>query len=136
MSLRILREPIPVEQFNALCRSVGWKEAAANHYDCAVRHSIACVHALVDGQIVGSGRLIGDIGAYLYIQDLIVHPDYQGQGIGGKLLQELHRIVAELGDSRQKIGLIAADDIVPFYERFGYSESQRPGKYLVTTIAQ
>jgi Acetyltransferase (GNAT) family. len=36
---------------------------------------------MLENDIIGFGRVIGDGGIYLYIQDVIVLPEFQGQGI-------------------------------------------------------
>jgi ribosomal protein S18 acetylase RimI-like enzyme len=59
---------------------------------------------------------------YLYIHHFVVHPDYQGQGIGKRLMhtmQELH------GDAK-KVGLLTRPyniQALNFYKRLGFSAS-------------
>ena len=59
---------------------------------------------------------------YLYIHHFVVHPDYQGQGLGKRLMcamQELHV-------DAQKVGLLTRTYNVQaqnFYKRLGFSSS-------------
>ncbi len=73
------------------------------------------------GRLVGMGRLIGDGGAFAQVVDVAVHPDFQGQGHG-------HRIMAALvgwADANLPkgayISLIADPGAERLYERHGFS---------------
>ncbi|MCB0353177.1 MAG: GNAT family N-acetyltransferase [Bdellovibrionales bacterium] len=130
----ISREPVSATQFNDLCESVGWNSVAEKHFHQAIDHSIACVSAFVGTDVVGFGRLVGDIGMCLYIQDLIVIPEYQDKGIGSSMARELHQIASGLNDRRPVIGLIADEKVVGFYEALGYSESNPNCRFLKTAV--
>ena len=132
-NMKIIRQPIAVEDFHALCRSVGWKEVAPESYALAVSNSMACVHAVKDGKVAGAARLVGDRGMYAYVQDLVVDAQYRGQGIGTALMRELETIVTEMEGGRGKLTLIAAHDVCDFYERMGYEESKPESKVMAKT---
>lgn len=68
------------------------------------------------GKIVGVARSITDWSYCLYCSDLAVDKDYQGLGIGKKLLDETVRLSPDL---RVHL-LVAAPDAVSFYEHAGY----------------
>ncbi len=74
-------------------------------------------------------RLIGTMGLCYYIKDVIVHPDYQGKGVGRLLIDELLKYINEHGvsDTHIFVELCAMPDKIPFYEKFGFSanEAQR-----------
>lgn len=54
-----------------------------------------------------------------YIQDLMVHPDYQHQGIGSELMNQM---ISFLKDNNiYMISVIYGEsNLKPFYERFGF----------------
>lgn len=53
-----------------------------------------------------------------YIQDLMVHPDYQGKGIGTELM---NRTIAYLKEKKiYMISVIFKEELLPFYRRFGF----------------
>lgn len=74
-----------------LYRSVGWVNylQRAELLPEAYRNSL-CVLGAYDGdRLVGLLRAVGDGLTVVFIQDLLVLPDYQRQGIGTKLLKEV-----------------------------------------------
>ena len=54
----------------------------------ALSHSLAIYLAHDGEEIVGLVRLVGDGFSSVFVQDLIVLPSYQRQGIGGVLMKE------------------------------------------------
>ena len=59
---------------------------------------------------------------YLYVHHLVVHPDYQGRGLGKQLMSTLQK----LHEDAQKAGLLTRTYNVPaqnFYKRLGFSAS-------------
>ncbi|MCI8441515.1 MAG: GNAT family N-acetyltransferase [Provencibacterium sp.] len=81
-----------------------------------------CTLAVLEGDTpVGMGRLIGD-GLYDTIVDVVVRPEYQGQGIGraiiGRLLAFAEKEMPPGG--RVSVSLIAEKGKEPFYEKLGF----------------
>ena len=60
---------------------------------------------------------------------IMVHPDYQGRGIGRLMIETLLRFVREHGAAGSEIAveLCAMPDKMPFYEKLGFdtNEAQR-----------
>ena len=73
--------------------------------------------------MVGMGRLVGDGAMYWYLQDIIVQPEYQGQGIGRMIVNRLLEYIKEnaMPGTKIEIGLTAVKGKEPFYEKFGFS---------------
>jgi predicted N-acetyltransferase YhbS len=65
---------------------------------------------------------------YFYLQDVVVDPSYQGQGIGDNLMHEIETYLAKTARKGATIGLLAAKGKESFYRRFGYQ--QRPNDTL------
>lgn len=70
-----------------------------------------------DGErIVASGRAVADGVDCSYLCDIVVHPAYQGTGLGKELIQRL----VDLSRGHRKIILYAVPGREPFYEKFGF----------------
>lgn len=79
---------IPQDQLLALYDAVNWT-AYTNDLDSlktAVQNSTYVVTAWHGEQLVGLARVLSDDVSICYLQDILVHPAYQRQGIGRTLL--------------------------------------------------
>jgi predicted N-acetyltransferase YhbS len=65
-------------------------------------------------------RVIGDGGLVYYIQDVIVLPEYQGQGLGAKMMDKVMAYIRGQVKHSAIIGLMSAKGKEPFYERYGF----------------
>lgn len=53
-----------------------------------------------------------------YIQDLMVHPNYQGKGVGTELMNQM---IAYLKEKHiYMISIVYEESLKPFYEKFGF----------------
>ncbi len=95
----------------------------------AIENSIDRVGVYDGSKIVAMARMIGDRGMCYYIKDVIVHPAYQGRGIGKMMIGELLQFIRENGVPGTDIAveLCAMPDKMPFYAKFGFeaNEAQR-----------
>ena len=88
-----LSEAIPLkEDFVKLHKTTGWNDNGLYTYDqlygaiCNSWFSISIYH---NENLIGYGRIISDGIYQTFICDVIVHPDYQKQGIGKKIMSTL-----------------------------------------------
>ena len=108
------------EEILPLYKAVGW----SNYYEHpemvekAYANSL-CILGSFDGdKPVGIIRAVGDGYSILFIQDILVHPDYQRRGIGTALMKALldrypHAYQIELvTDNTEKT--------IAFYKSFGF----------------
>lgn len=60
---------------------------------------------------------------YWYLQEIIVLPEYQGQGVGKSIVNRLLEYIRStaLPGTCVEIGLTAVKGKEPFYEGFGFS---------------
>ena len=111
-----------VDEFNELYDSVGWGAYDEKIAQKALYNTFYSVSVYDDNRIVGYGRIIGDTICFLYIQDIMVKPEYQGKKIGtaimNKLLEKINEIKKENPDLRVYLG--ASKNKEKFYEKFGF----------------
>ena len=111
-----------VKEFNLLYDLVGWGSYDDKISKRALDNTYYSVSIYADERIVGYGRIIGDTICFMYIQDIMVAPMYQGKGIGtmvmNKLLSKIYEIKKDNPDLRTYLG--ASKGRESFYERFGF----------------
>ena len=111
-----------VEEFNLLYDAVGWGAYDEKIVQKALDNTFYSVSVYDDNKIVGYGRIIGDTICFLYIQDIMVKPEYQGKKIGtmimNKLLEKINEIKKENIGLRVYLG--ASKNREKFYEKFGF----------------
>ena len=123
-------ETIPTaDQFNELTFSVGWGNTDNAIVEKALKNTLYSVCAYDNTQIIGFGRLIGDEAMFLYIQDVMVSPEYQGKQIGSHIMKYLVNKVDEFKkinpDIRTYLGASKGKDA--FYKKFGFVTREEAG---------
>jgi GNAT superfamily N-acetyltransferase len=109
--------PISAAAVRTLYDTVPWWPERSEDQIAAVLADELSVGAWRGDQLVGFARAISDHHFHAYIDDVVVHPDHQRQGIGAALVE---RLVAGLSDVNA-ITLFCADEHVPFYAKLGFS---------------
>ena len=82
---------VTVEDILPLYEAVGWTNYTTKPemLKAAFENSLHVLAAFnEEGILVGVLRAVGDGASILFIQDILVTPEYQHQGIGTKLLQQ------------------------------------------------
>jgi len=117
-----IRPELPANyQFWELFQTTGWNEKyglSGDELIQALRSSWFVLSAYDSERLVGFGRLVSDGVMHAMIYDLIVLPDYQGQGIGGKILEKLVNKCQKTGV--RDIQLFCARGKRDFYEKRGF----------------
>lgn len=84
------QEIVKLEDVLNLYQAVGWTNYThqPEMLEQALSHSLVIYLALDGNAVVGLIRLVGDGFSSVFVQDLIVLPNYQRQGIGSLLMKE------------------------------------------------
>ena len=117
-----LREQLPDKgEYFLLFNTTGWNKdykASAADLEKANQNSWLVVSAYDGNKLVGFGRVVTDLVLHAMIFDMIVLPDYQGRGIGTKILSRL--VNKCLGQGIRDIQLFCAKSKRVFYEKNGF----------------
>ncbi|MBQ3796740.1 MAG: GNAT family N-acetyltransferase [Butyrivibrio sp.] len=121
---------ISAEEYMELRRKVGWCEFPLEEAQAGIDNAymVKCVRN--NAKAIGVVRLLWDGGYIAFLSDVIVDPEYQGQGIGRMLVETcIDRIKADAKPGyKVKMCLMAAKGKEPFYKKFGFDE--RPNEKL------
>lgn len=119
--------PIQIETLTNLYQSVGWT-AYTDHPEIMQKllpGALSYISAWDGEKLVGLIRTIGDGCYILYIQDILIHPDYQRKGIGTTLIQQM---LEQAKDMRQII--LSTDNTektISFYRSVGFVPMEETG---------
>jgi GNAT superfamily N-acetyltransferase len=117
-----LNGAVEVNEVVALYRANGWSAAnKPQQLIAALRGSHTLVTARKEGWLVGLGNAISDGHLVVYYPHLLVHPDFQGRGIGRRLMQTMQEVYC--GFHQQM--LTADADAVAFYRSQGFERAGR-----------
>ncbi len=111
------QKDIPKDQAIALYKSVVWSSAKKPDLLLnALKNSHTVITAWDGERLVGLGNAISDGFLLVYYPHLLVHPEYQGKGIGTEIvkrMQEKYRYF------HQQI-LVADGKAIEFYKKCGF----------------
>lgn len=117
-----LEYSISTNEFLEVVEAVGWKTYSEEQITKALRNTMYMVKATVDGKLAGIGRVIGDFSIVCMLSDICVKPEFQGKGIGLKIVNELKRLIEDgvKEGEKMQIELTPTAGNEAFYERAGF----------------
>ena len=134
MNVIILEENITIEEFLEVIESVGFKTYSKDQVEKALNNTMYMVKAIVDGKIAGIGRVVGDYSIVCCLSDICVKPEYQGKGIGLKIVTKLKEMIEDgvKEDEKIQIELTPTAGNEAFYQKAGfkYKPDKITGMYL------
>ena len=127
----IYKEHTPTpEEFNYLTEAVDWGTRENKIIEEALKHTLYSLCVYDENKLIGYGRIIGDKTIFLYIQDIMVIPEYQGKKIGtgimNKLIEKINEYKKVNPEIRTYLGATKGKE--SFYEKFGFIS--RPNEEL------
>ena len=130
MKIKYINRKPEAKEYNRLTDSVGWGTRNEKIVQQALDNTLYSLCAYDGDRLIGYGRIIGDKTIFLYIQDIMVIPEYQGKKIGTNIMTELLKEVEEYKKVNPNIRtyLGASKGKEDFYKRFGFVS--RPNEEL------
>ena len=111
---------VSIDDILHLYQAVGWTNYTnqTQMLEQSLAHSLAIYVARDGKEIVGLVRLVGDGFSSVFVQDLIVLPSYQRQGIGSDLMKEA---LADYKDAYQiQLATEQTEKNLGFYRSLGF----------------
>ena len=123
-----INDVVSFEEIFPLYEAVGWTNYTANPImlQNALEHSLFIITARdEEGKLIGFLRAVGDGYSIVYIQDIIVLPEYQRQGIGTQLLRQTMEHFKDV----YQIILTTDSELktIAFYEANGFTALSKVG---------
>ncbi len=114
----ILDNRIPPHEIADLRESVGWNRMERS-LSSAMMNNLFEIGCYAEGELIGYLCVVSNNVTDTYIQDLMVAPEYQGQGIGTEMMNHAIERIREL--DIYMISVIYGDEkLRGFYEKFGF----------------
>ena len=114
------QEIVKLEDVLHLYQAVGWTNYTnqPQMLEQALSHSLVIYLALDGDVVVGLIRLVGDGFSSVFVQDLIVLPSYQRQGIGSSLMKQA---LEDFKEAYQvQLATEQTEENVGFYRSMGF----------------
>ena len=127
-ALQVRQAAPAVGDFMQLRALMNWGAITEQQAAVSIERSLDFAVIYDDEQLVAMGRVIGDGALFFYLQDVVVHPDYQHKGLGAAVMQSLEQYLKREAKAGATVALLAAEGREGFYEQFGYQ--QRTGQPL------
>lgn len=131
--VQLVEDQLDIDTYMELREAVHFPKLSRDQARRGLDNSLYTLVAFKDGKAVGMGRIVGDGAIICYVQDLIIRPEVQGEGIGGLILESLRSFVVNIGfpGTTMMFDLMCARGREPFDKKHGFiarpTESLGPG---------
>lgn len=88
--------------------------------ETALKNSLFIVTLWDEDKLIGFGRAVGDGGITYVVSDIMVDPDYQGKGLGKRIMKEIDNYLDQNTDEHAYVCLIANKPADKLYSQFGF----------------
>lgn len=120
--VQLVEDQLDIDTYMELREAVHFQKLSRDQARRGLDNSLYTLVAYKDGKAVGMGRIVGDGAIICYVQDLIIRPEVQGEGIGGLILESLKSFVINTGfeGTTMMFDLMCAKGREPFYKKHGF----------------
>lgn len=108
------------EQWLLLRESVGFVPYPPQAAQRGIDNALQCYCAFDGERLAGLVKIQGDGITCFLIHDLIVHPDFQGLGVGTALMRQALAYIRDVKADKASVCLFSAEGKESFYEKFGF----------------
>lgn len=112
-----------IDDYRRLRAAAGLSPKSAQAAARGLPNTLFGVSLLHDGRAIGMGRVIGDGGCFFSVVDIAVLPDWQGRGLGKRIMAALDAWLRDHAPASAYVALVADGDAKHLYARYGFRES-------------
>jgi ribosomal protein S18 acetylase RimI-like enzyme len=116
----LIPEPPDVDSYVELRTAAGLSERTRRAAELGLSGTWFGVHVVHGDRVVAMGRVIGDGGSFFQIVDVAVAPDYQGKGLGKRVMGTLVERLRTQAPPTAQVTLLADGTAFRLYEKFGF----------------
>nr|ARW64054.1 hypothetical protein [Chondria sp. (in: red algae)] len=117
-----LEKDINLYELEQLCDAVGWVRRPLKKVKVAIENSFLIISIFYYNQdkkhLIGFARATSDESFNATIWDVVIHPEFQGKGLGKELMNEIIKQLRYYDIST--ITLFADPEVVKFYRNIGF----------------
>ncbi|WP_051296264.1 GNAT family N-acetyltransferase [Eisenibacter elegans] len=112
-----------IAEFQELRQLVGWETLPDLLVEKALAGTIFGICIRHQDQAVACGRIVGDGSLYYYLQDVIVHPDFQHKGLAKMVMAYLLSYLEKNAHPQAIIAWVKQPSIMAnFFEQYGFTQ--------------
>lgn len=120
-SVAIVERLPTLEEYQGLIQGVGWADHVtpdqAGKVLAGARFGVV---AVAGDCAVGTGLGLGDGATFSYLKDIVVLPEWQGRGIGSRIVEALLAMIRRPDPDSMLVTLFTGQNLAEFYEQFGF----------------
>jgi GNAT superfamily N-acetyltransferase len=112
-----------VETYRMLRAAAGMLPKTLEAAERGLRNTLYGVSLRHAGDTIGMGRIIGDGGCFFIVVDIAVLPEWQGKGLGTRVMTALDSWLRVHVPESAYVSLVADGDAKHLYRKFGFVET-------------
>ena len=118
----VFTDYITAEEYMEFRKAVGWAEFPLEEAAEGLKNSFICC-LRKDGKAIALGRIVSDRGYVAYIADIIVLPEYQGNGYGRMVMENVMSMINSWLKPGYKmmVSLCSATDLIATSTLYNHS---------------
>jgi ribosomal protein S18 acetylase RimI-like enzyme len=118
--LSFYERPISGSDLMMLYKNAGWwEERKEQDIEKMLKQDIS-IGVWSDNNLIGFARAVSDGKFRAYIEDVVIHNEFQKTGMGTKLVSKLLDKLSHI----DTISLFCGEDLISFYEKHNFKLSQ------------
>ncbi len=112
-----------IDEYRRLRSAAGLSARSAEAATRGLANTLFGVSLVDADRTVGMGRIIGDSGCFFVVVDIAVQPEYQGRGLGKRIMAALDAWLRANAPVSANVSLFADGKARQLYVKYGFVET-------------